>query len=488
MRRQPPAPKSFNAVDFITGVFMAKILIIDDDEWFCGLLSSAFANDGYEVECAYSLESGLQLVAKHSFDIVFLDVHLPDGNGLDKLSEIRDAASAPEVIILTGAGTRNSAELAIKSGAWDYIQKPSSISAMTLPLIRALQYREEKLKKNPSATLKLDGIIGNSSRMKICHDLVREASLCDANVLITGETGTGKELFAKAIHESSHRSSHNFVVVDCAALTQSLTESTLFGYEKGAYTGADCRRDGLIKQGNGGTLFLDEIGELPMSIQKSFLRVLQERRFRPLGGEKELESDFRLIAATNCDLDQLVKEGLFRKDLLFRIRSIALEVPPLRDHLSDLIEIAVYHTIRICKRSHIEPKKLSADFEEALLSYTWPGNVRELVNAMEKAVAAALSVPTLFARHLPSAIRVNLAQLKAFGELTQENNHDEVMPDKLVRLKDFREEIYAMAEKKYLRQLIVTSRGNVEEACMVAGLNRARLYELLKKHNLKLSD
>lgn len=467
---------------------MAEILIIDDDELFCELLSSAFTDDGHEVDYAYSLKSGLHLISQRSFDIVFLDVRLPDGNGLDKLPEIREAASAPEVIILTGAGTADGAELAIKSGAWDYIQKPSSISAMTLPLIRALQYREEKLKKKPYAILKMEGIIGGSSRMKSCHDLVSEASSCDANVLITGETGTGKELFAKAIHENSPRASRNFVIVDCASLTPSLTESTLFGYEKGAYTGADYSRDGLIKQANGGTLFLDEIGELPLSIQKNFLRVLQEHRFRSLGGGKEIESDFRLIAATNRNLDQMVKEGLFREDLFFRIRSITLEVLPLREHLDDLIDIAIYHTARICKRSHMEPKKLSSDFSEALLSYTWPGNVRELVNAVERAIAAALSAPTLFAKHLPSTIRVKLAQLKAFGELPDEDDPDSLVPAKLPRLKDFREEMYVKAENKYLRQLIELSHGNIGEACRISGLGRARLYEILTKHHMKLSN
>ena len=467
---------------------MAKVLIIDDDELFCQLLFSALEKDGYVISCAHRLKDAMQLVSTESFDVVFLDVRLPDGNGLDKLSEIRHTASEPEVIILTGDGTADGAELAIKSGAWDYIQKPSSISAMTLPLIRALQYREEKLKRKPSAALKMDGIIGDSSRMKACHDLVFEASSCDANVLITGETGTGKELFAKAIYENSHRASGNFVIVDCAALTESLTESTLFGYEKGAYTGADCRRDGLIKQANGGTLFLDDIGELPLPIQKSFLRVLQEHRFRPLGGAKEMESDFRLIAATNRNLDQLVEEGGFRKDLLFRIRTITLEVPPLRKHLDDLTEIAIYHAARICKRSRIEPKHLAPDFIEALLSYHWPGNVRELVNAIERAIAAALSVPTLFARHLPSDVRVKLAQMRVFGEVSDKDPPDAVLPDKLPQLKNFRENMYAKAEKNYLQQLILSSHGNMEEACKIAGLNRARLYEILKKYHLKISS
>jgi len=465
---------------------MAKILIIDDDEMFCRMLSSAITGEGFEVDCAYNLASGLQLVSSRSFDIVLLDVRLPDGNGLDKLSEIRDAASIPEVIILTGAGTPNGAELAIKSGAWDYIQKPSSVSSMMLALIRALQYREEKLKKKPSATMKMEGIIGGSLKMKACHDLVAEAASCAANVLITGETGTGKELFAKAIHQNSSRAGRNFVIVDCAALTQSLTESTLFGYEKGAFTGADGRRDGLIKQADGGTLFLDEIGELPVAIQKSFLRVLQERRFRPLGGAKEIESDFRLLAATNRSLDKLVETGQFRKDLLFRIRSITLEVPPLRDHLDDLVEIAIYHTTRICKRSRIDLKQLSPDFQEALLSYTWPGNVRELVNAVERAIAAALSAPTLFRKHLPSAMRVMLAEGRETRELPEEPRSGIAASPKLPRLKDLRESSYAQIEKDYLLKLLETTGGDIDQACGIADLGRTRLYELLRKYKITL--
>jgi two-component system, NtrC family, response regulator len=467
---------------------MAKVLIIDDDEMFCRLLSSALKTDGYEISCAHCLEEGLKLVYAGSFDVVFLDVRLPDGNGLDKLAEIRNAASEPEVIILTGAGTANGAELAIRSGAWDYIQKPSSISSMTLPLLRALQYREEKLKKRPIANLRLDGLIGKSSPMKACHSLVAEAASCDANVLVTGETGTGKELFAKAIHQNSVRAGHSFVIVDCAALTQNLTESALFGYEKGAFTGADQRRDGLIKQAHGGTLFLDEIGELPLAIQKSFLRVLQEHRFRPLGSAKEIESDFRLIAATNRNLEQLVGEGTFREDLLFRIRAISLEVPPLREHRDDLIEIAIYHTARICQRSRIELKRLSPDFMEALLSYNWPGNVRELVNAIERAIAAALSAQTLFGKHLPSGIRVKLAQGKAGKELANNQPAEVAATAPFPKLKDLRESTYARVEKKYLEDLLKSTGGDVEQTCLIADLSRTRLYEILRKHHIQIKS
>jgi len=463
---------------------MAKILIIDDDEIFCDLLKTAFSNEGHHVDCALTLEAGSKAVSGGSVDVVFLDVRLPDGNGLDKLQEIQHAASSPEVIILTGAGTADGAELAIKSGAWDYICKPSSVSSMTLALRRALQYREEKLKKLPSVHLKLDGIIGKSLPMKACYDIVSEAAHCDANVLITGETGTGKELFARAIHENSRRVSGNFVIVDCASLTENLTESALFGYEKGAFTGADSRRDGLILQAHGGTLFLDEIGELPPAMQKNFLRVLQERRFRPLGGAKEIESDFRLIAATNRNLDKMADMELFRKDLLFRIRSITLELPPLRNHLDDVLEMAVYHTARICERSRIEPKKLSADFREALISYSWPGNVRELVNAVERAVAAALSAPSLFRKHLPSDIRVKLVRNAAGNAADFQHPTEHVVTDVFPRLKDLRESTYAQVEKKYLHNLMKHTMGDLEQARNIADLSRTRLYELLRKHQI----
>lgn len=465
---------------------MARVLIIDDDEPFCDLLCSAFSVEGHKTDCAYCLQSALQMAEQHAYDVIYLDVQLPDGNGLDKLPEIHAMPSAPEVIIVTGAGTANGAELAIRCGAWDYICKPSSLSAMTLPLLRALEYREEKVRKKPPSVLKLDNIIGSSSRMKSCYATLSEAASCDANVLITGETGTGKELFAKAVHENSRRVSRAFVIVDCAALTRNLTESTLFGYEKGAFTGADCRHDGLIKQAHGGTLFLDEVGELPLDLQKSFLRVLQERCYRPLGSSREIDSDFRLIAATNRNLDQLVREGSFREDLLYRICSITLEIPPLREHLDDLVEIARHHTARICKRTQIPNKKFSEDFTEALLAHSWPGNVRELVNALEKSIASALSVPTLFPLHLPDAIRIKLARFKASVESSGDIQTAFSLPAQLPRLKDFREEIYAKLEKQYLQQVIVSIQGNIAEACRITGLGRARLYELCRKHQLKI--
>jgi two-component system NtrC family response regulator len=463
---------------------MAKILIIDDDELFCQGLAEAIAAGGHEIQCAHTLEEGRTLAAAESFDVVFLDVALPDGNGLDHLSEIQSFTSNPEVIILTGGGTPDGAELAIGSGAWDYIQKPFSLSVIKLHLMRALQYREERRTKKPAKALKIDAIIGNGPGMKNAHGQLSEATSTDVNVLITGETGTGKELFAKAIHDNSDRSEENFVVVDCAALQGSLIESILFGHEKGAFTGAVQNREGLIKQADGGTLFLDEIAELPFALQKVFLRVLQERRFRPVGSPKEVASNFRLIAATNRDLENMVRSGRFREDLLYRLRAHTLALPPLRDHREDIVPIAVYHVEKICKRSGHDPKTFSPDFIEALLSYDWPGNIRELVNAIEGAVASASSAATLFRKHLPREIRIHLVRARTGNPSPAGGKTEALPPHHLPTIKALRTSIYEKAEQEYLTELMKLTAGNIEQACEISDLRQPRLYELLRKHKI----
>jgi len=272
--------------------------------------------------------------------------------------------------------------------------------------------------------------------------------------------------------------------VDCAALKESLAESILFGYEKGAFTGAERSRGGLIEQADGGTLFLDELGELPLSLQKTFLRVLQERRFRPLGGSKEIESNFRLIAATNRNLDDMVEAGLFRNDLLFRVRSLVLDIPPLRDRSEDIGEIAIYHVAKICRRSGIDLKGFSAEFLESLCAYQWPGNVRELVNTLERAIAAALSVPTLFKKHLPDTIRGKLAR-NAVSRLSQDIGSASIdAKQPLPKLKDLREAAYAKIEKQYLQELLAATGEDMKQACEISGLGRARLYQLISKYRV----
>ena len=236
---------------------MAKVLVIDDDEIIAEMLSDMVSIWGHEVETAGSIEEGLAKAQAGSFDVAFLDIKLPDGNGLDLLPKIRQLPSAPEIIIITGFGDPDGAELAIKNGAWDYIEKSSSIKEMELPFVRAIQYRQEKRSKTPPVLLKREGIIGSTPQMHACFDFLAQTANSEGNVLVFGETGTGKELFARAIHQNSQRAPKNFVVVDCASFPETLVESIVFGHEKGAFTGADKAQDGLVKQAHGGTLFLD---------------------------------------------------------------------------------------------------------------------------------------------------------------------------------------------------------------------------------------
>jgi len=469
---------------------MSRILIIDTSETFIETLSREIIHMGHQVATARTLTQGLELSASAAIDVIFLNAEMPDGNGMDALPALIDTPSFPEVIILTDAGDADQAEYAIKMGAWDYVERPVTARSMALSLVRAMQYRAKKIRMQPHTTLKeetREDIVGNSPQMKRCLDRLALSADSDANVLITGETGTGKELFAWAIHNNSRRASKRFVVVDCAALPETLVESILFGYERGAFTGADKSQSGLVKRADGGTLFLDEVGELPLSVQKSFLRVLQEHKFRQVGGGTQLRSDFRLIAATNRDLDVMVQRHRFRKDLLFRLRAFTMELPPLRDRIEDIRDIAAHHVGKLCDSYGLAGKSFSPDFFEVLSRYEWPGNVRELVNALERAVSAARHEPVLFPKHLPVYIRVHLARASVEqGQTASENPFARAGgPDgaTLPRLVEARDSAIAELEQRYLQELM-TLAADMEQACAISGLSRSRLYALLKKHNL----
>jgi len=471
---------------------MAKVLIIDDEKTICDVLSGMVKHLGFDVKSVLTLKDGVKESSTGAFDVVFLDVRMPDGNGLEALPEILAAPSAPEVIIMTGFSDPDGAELAVKTGAWDYIQKPFAMERFKLPLIRALQYRKAKKAGMVPVALDMAGIIGSSPQMRACLDRLSQAAYSDVNALITGETGTGKELFASAIHKNSRRAGERFVVVDCAALPETLVESVLFGHEKGAFTSADRVREGLIKQADGGTLFLDEVGELPMYVQKTFLRVLHERRFRPVGANREIESDFRLVGATNRDLGQMVQSGRFRKDLLFRIICVTIELPPLRDRREDIKELAVYLAGKLCKNLEIAEKDFSPEFFDTLTSYDWPGNVRELVNVLEAAFVEARYEPTLYAKHLPAGIRIKAARASVNqGPLVSQEPSAEGSPKesadhcrRLSKMRDVRERALAEVEQKYLQDLISLTRGNIKQACQISGLGRTRLYTLMKKYKI----
>ncbi|MBU0767593.1 MAG: sigma-54 dependent transcriptional regulator [Proteobacteria bacterium] len=465
---------------------MARILIIDDEIEICRMLTALVKDLGHDATCANTVKDGLKAAQASPFDLVFLDVMMPDGSGLDILPKIKETPSDPEVIIMTGYGNPDGAELAIKNGAWDYVQKPPSIKELTLSLQRALQYREE-IKDTPSPkVLDIDEIVGRSPRMKTCLQRLAQAASSDTNALITGETGTGKELFARAIHKNSPRAAKSFVVVDCTTLTETLIESILFGHEKGAFTGAEKSYSGLIKQADGGTLFLDEVGELSPSLQKSFLRVLQERSFRPLGGSKVIQSDFRLVSATNRDLDAMTKAGRFRQDLMFRLKSLSIELPPLRKRHDDIREIVMHYLRKFSDRNQSGIKGFSTEFLESLTRYEWPGNVRELVNTMERVFVSANNDQTLFPRHLPTHIRIKLARASVV-DMSQEKGtakSDVNTLSPLPSFREFRQQSIVEMERQYLQDLISLANGTIEECCRISGLRRSRLYGLLKDHQI----
>ncbi len=466
---------------------MANVLIIDDDPLVSESLVHVMDKMGHASTVAASVAAALDASRAAGFDIIFCDVRMPDGSGLDILPDLRSGPLPPEVVIITGFGDPDGAELAIKKGAWDYVEKPLSVKNVMLVVERALQYREKKKAAPSPVALDAEGIIGKGPKLRGCLDALAQAATSDANVLITGETGTGKELFAWAIHRNSARSPRSFVVVDCAALPETLVESTLFGHVRGAFTGADKPRDGLVRQADGGTLFLDEIGELPLAIQKAFLRVLQERRFRPVGGGQEVPSDFRLVAATNRDLEEMVRAGTFREDLLFRIRTFVLALPPLRDTKEDLKELVVHYVVKFCDQYGIPMKSFSPEFQQVLTAYDWPGNVRELIQALEKAIVTAKDEPVLFPKHLPEHIRVQLARNAVTGSKTAAGPGRPAAPREagsLPSLKDFRDAGLARIESEYLADLMCATSGNIPQACRISGLSRSRLYTLLKKYGI----
>ncbi|WP_027183319.1 sigma-54-dependent transcriptional regulator [Desulfovibrio inopinatus] len=468
---------------------MANILIIDDDPVLCRSMAASIADVGHEAHIAYSLEQGRSILADVEIDVVFLDVVLPDGDGMKEVEQIKHATSHPEVIIITGYGGPEGAEAAVKSGAWDYLCKPISDKEMMLPLLRALQYRREKHSSRRQEPLHRDRIIGNSPAMQKSLELVAQASAGDANILLVGETGVGKELFARAIHDNSRRKNGPFVVVDCAALPETLIEATLFGHVRGAFTGADKDKTGLIRMADGGSLFLDEIGELPLPLQRGFLRVLQERVVRPVGSNKEFKSDFRLISATNRNLDSMAADGTFREDLLFRLKTMRILLPPLRERREDIRQLLVYYAPRLAAATGVSSKIFAPEFIQTLLQYDWPGNVREFISTLEIAILAAGNAPTLYPAHLPESVRITAVK-KRTHEAIHTSRSDILdtplaLPETIPTLKEFRDEMIEFAEEKYLQYVVRVTKADIKAMLSLSGLSKSRFYELLRKYNIQ---
>ena len=471
---------------------MARILVLDDDPDISTIISQLAEDAGHTVHTAGTIAEGLALLAGTAVDLVFLDVRLPDGSGIDALPDIRKAASRPDVIIITGLGDPDGAELAIQNGAWDYIEKTSTLKQIMFSMDRALRFRE-KGRKPALIAIKRDNFVGESQAIQPVLENISIAASGDAGVLITGETGTGKEVIARTIHDNSARAGKSFVVLDCASLPESLAEGELFGHVKGSFTGANATRTGLVGQADGGTLFLDEVGELPLSIQASFLRVLQEKRYRPVGSTKEYSSDFRLIAATNRDLEQMCAEGLFRSDLYYRIKSCAIQMPPLRNRLEDVPVISRFHLGRLCDKYDVQAKEMSEDFVRAMTNYDWPGNIRELVQTLERTIMRAMDEDVLYPEHLPVDIRAKAVRrsLGGAGEgvaapvsAASGDFCNDLLAGGVPEFKEYRKQCLGHVERRYLERLLTEARGSIKEACRLSGLSRTRLYVLLKEHNI----
>lgn len=460
-----------------------RILIIDDDPGVIHMMTQLVREMKFETDSAISMAEGLKKAQSQIFDIVLLDVNLPDGNGVDFIGDILATPFPPQVIMMTAYSDPDGAELAIKNGAWDYISKPSSVKEIRFQITKAMQYRLQRKEAEKNIDFNRDQIIGDSRCIQRCLLQAAQAAQSDAPLLITGKTGTGKELFAKAIHHNSPRSKEGFVVVDCSILTENLIESVLFGHKKGAFTGADRDRKGLIELADKGTLFLDEIGELPGSIQSSFLRVLQEKRFRPIGGEKELFSDFRVICATNKNLEQMVTANQFRSDLFYRLKTLALHLPPLQKRKDDIRLIALDQARKSCNAHKIPEKKMSPEYIETLENHTWPGNVRELINTVENSVTTAKYEDVLLPFHIPARIRAKIVRNRIDNTILNNEESGKTTGRNWTAL-THSAFIYKM-EKQYLEAMFEFTGGDIARQIEKTGLSRSSLYRKLKQYQIQ---
>lgn len=367
------------------------VLILDDERAICTSLSFAL-EDLYTIATSTDPADGLRMLDNQPFDLVLLDLRLGSSSGIDILRQIKQAHPSMTVIMMTAYASIESSIEAIKLGAYYYIEKPINTEELQLLMMKALEHKQlasqvESLHAQLQQTKGKKDFIGKSKAIKQVFSMIERVKDIDSNVLITGESGTGKELVASAIHHTGRRQDGPLETVNCAAIPETLLESELFGYEKGAFTGATQRKEGKWEAANGGTLFLDEISEMPLPLQAKILRVLQEREVTPLGSNRKIPLDVRIVSATNKQLEQMVAEGTFREDLYFRLNVIPISIPPLREREEDLALLLEYFLHKYCQEMDKEPKSLSAAARRLLLTYSYPGNVRQLGNIVEYAVA-----------------------------------------------------------------------------------------------------
>jgi DNA-binding NtrC family response regulator len=443
------------------------VLVVEDEEVTRKLCSEVAESCGMKVIAAASVSDALELLEVHSVDLVLTDLKLPSSSGLDLLKRVRDAYPQVAVVVLTQYGTIDSAVEATRMGAADYVTKPFHVEDLQARLMRVArdadlrrenQLLREQLRTRPG----FGGLIGVSERMQRVYKMIEKVSQHEYPVLILGESGTGKELVARSIHFLGGRKSRPFTPVDCSALVPTLIESELFGYVKGAFTGAVQAKKGLLESAQGGTLFLDEIGDLPVDLQAKLLRVLQEREVKPVGSTERRHIDVRIIAATNRDLEAAIRNGSFRQDLYFRLNVVQIKLPPLRERKSD-IPLLVTSFLDKFTDPQVPARTISEDAMRRLVAYDWPGNVRELENAVERAVALG-SGPIVHVGDLPSSLQ--------YPSSERAPEKEELLP---------LEELERRAILRMLRQ----TGGDKLAAARMLGIGKTTLYRKLKQYNME---
>jgi DNA-binding NtrC family response regulator len=444
-----------------------EVLVVDDERDTCELLEMALARQGMQVTTCTTAADALEKIASRDFDVVLTDLSMPETSGLEVCERVIALRPDVPVVLITGHATLETAMAAIRAGAYDFVTKPIESKTLGVVVSRAVQHRRlrEQIKMLRAARDANQSIIvGGSPAMRKVADLIERVGDSDASVLIHGETGTGKELVARAVHNKSKRREGPFVAINCAAVPHSLLESELFGHARGAFTDAKATRMGLFLQANGGTLFLDEIGELPIDVQPKLLRALQERKVRPVGDNREIPYDARIVAATNRDLENEVREKRFREDLFYRINVVKLEVPPLRSRGSDTLHLAHHFLKQFAERSGKPTLELSERAAERLMAYEWPGNVRELENCIEHAVALA-RFDQVTVEDLPEKLRGYLA-----GSFVATAND----PTEIVTMEEL--------EKRYLLRVFKLVGNNKSRAAEVLGIDRRTMYRKLERY------
>ena len=438
-------------------------MIIDDEEQLVEAFRKKLSRDGFSVSSAYTAREALALMRKHTFDVCVLDIRLPDMDGVDLLKSIKKNEPNLEIIMLTGHASVDTAIQSMKLGAYDYLSKPCKLTELSNVIQKAyekksLRERTIVLEQQLQRVEAHDSFIGSSEPMNEVKRLIRLVAQSDVPVLVLGETGTGKELVARAIHALSPRSANQFVAVNSSALQESLLESELFGYKKGAFTGAQSDKIGLLELADKGTFFIDEIGDMGMAIQAKFLRTLETGIFRRLGDTRESKVDVRFIFATNKALENEVKEKRFRKDLFFRLNTFIITLPPLRERRDDIPLLADYFLGKFARGA---PKKLlSREAMDILRNYRWPGNVRELANVMERAVLLSAARDTILSEDMPQSM--------TDGKATERDlDRPGLSPDELTLHR---------IEREHIERVLNLAKGNKSKAARMLGISRRKLY------------